>query len=308
MTGYFRDDGPLYELMLDERGQARARSALAGVRLHHRRPDAAVFELPLVRARRDRLPAGRRGVQLRPRRGQGRGVRGQDGAVRGGLPGEGPAARGERPGDPARSRTSSGSSPRRSAASSGSGAEAEPRHVEALQRFAERAYRRPLVGRGAPGRGRLLPGPARGGRAGPRGRRPRHGRRASSCRPTSATGSTCPGGRPGVRPLSDYDLASRLSYFLWASMPDEELLAHAAAGDLHEPDGARGPGPADAPRRPRARAGHGVRRQLARLPPVRGAQQRRPRPVPGVQRRAAAVDVRGADPVLRGPRPRTTGR
>ncbi len=36
-------------------------------------------------------------------------------------------------------------------------------------------------------------------------------------------------------PLSDYSLASRLSYFLWASMPDEELLRHAAAGDLHQP-------------------------------------------------------------------------
>jgi hypothetical protein len=38
-----------------------------------------------------------------------------------------------------------------------------------------------------------------------------------------------------ARPLSEYALASRLSYFLWSSMPDEELLAHAAAGDLHEP-------------------------------------------------------------------------
>jgi hypothetical protein len=36
-------------------------------------------------------------------------------------------------------------------------------------------------------------------------------------------------------PLSDYSLASRLSYFLWASMPDAELLQHAAAGDLHQP-------------------------------------------------------------------------
>jgi uncharacterized protein DUF1592/uncharacterized protein DUF1588/uncharacterized protein DUF1587/uncharacterized protein DUF1595/uncharacterized protein DUF1585/cytochrome c len=36
-----------------------------------------------------------------------------------------------------------------------------------------------------------------------------------------------------VAPLSDYALASRLSYFLWSSMPDEELLKHAAAGDLH---------------------------------------------------------------------------
>ncbi len=39
-----------------------------------------------------------------------------------------------------------------------------------------------------------------------------------------------------VQPLSDYALASRLSYFLWSSMPDDELLAHAKAGDLHRPD------------------------------------------------------------------------
>jgi hypothetical protein len=39
-----------------------------------------------------------------------------------------------------------------------------------------------------------------------------------------------------VRPLSDYELASRLSYFLWSSMPDAELLTHAAKGDLHQPD------------------------------------------------------------------------
>ncbi len=39
-----------------------------------------------------------------------------------------------------------------------------------------------------------------------------------------------------VEPLSDYALASRLSYFLWSSMPDEELLSHAAAGDLHRPE------------------------------------------------------------------------
>jgi uncharacterized protein DUF1592/uncharacterized protein DUF1588/uncharacterized protein DUF1587/uncharacterized protein DUF1595/uncharacterized protein DUF1585 len=37
--------------------------------------------------------------------------------------------------------------------------------------------------------------------------------------------------RAGI-PLSGYDLASRLSYFLWSSMPDQELLSHAATGDL----------------------------------------------------------------------------
>ena len=39
----------------------------------------------------------------------------------------------------------------------------------------------------------------------------------------------------GSRPLSGYALASRLSYFLWSSMPDAELLKHAAAGDLQRP-------------------------------------------------------------------------
>src|SRR6185503_12887369 len=39
-----------------------------------------------------------------------------------------------------------------------------------------------------------------------------------------------------TKPLPDYALASRLSYFLWSSMPDGELLARAAAGDLHRPD------------------------------------------------------------------------
>jgi hypothetical protein len=40
---------------------------------------------------------------------------------------------------------------------------------------------------------------------------------------------------PGSVALSDYALASRLSYFLWSSQPDATLLAHAAAGDLHQP-------------------------------------------------------------------------
>jgi hypothetical protein len=38
------------------------------------------------------------------------------------------------------------------------------------------------------------------------------------------------------RSLTDDELASRLSYFLWSSMPDAELLTHAAAHDLHRPE------------------------------------------------------------------------
>jgi len=43
-------------------------------------------------------------------------------------------------------------------------------------------------------------------------------------------------GRPGsIRPLNDYELASRLSYFLWCSMPDDNLFALAAKRTLHQP-------------------------------------------------------------------------
>ena len=35
--------------------------------------------------------------------------------------------------------------------------------------------------------------------------------------------------------LDDFALASRLSYFLWSSMPDDELLALAQQGQLHQP-------------------------------------------------------------------------
>lgn len=38
-----------------------------------------------------------------------------------------------------------------------------------------------------------------------------------------------------IRPLGQYDMASRLSYFLWSSMPDEELFRLAEQGKLQEP-------------------------------------------------------------------------
>ncbi|HEX7899262.1 MAG TPA: DUF1592 domain-containing protein [Planctomycetota bacterium] len=38
-----------------------------------------------------------------------------------------------------------------------------------------------------------------------------------------------------VRPLRDYELATRLSYFLWSSMPDDELFRLAADGKLRDP-------------------------------------------------------------------------
>ncbi len=40
----------------------------------------------------------------------------------------------------------------------------------------------------------------------------------------------------GLRPIDEYSLAARLSYFLWGSMPDELLTDLAAAGKLHDPE------------------------------------------------------------------------
>src|SRR5262249_33833479 len=40
---------------------------------------------------------------------------------------------------------------------------------------------------------------------------------------------------PGTAyPISEYELASRLSYFLWNSMPDDELFSLAATGKLRQ--------------------------------------------------------------------------
>lgn len=134
--------------------------------------------------------------------------------------------------------------------------EAEPRHLDALVRWAQKAYRRPLTSserEGLLGFYRTL--------------RDQDGLThddavrdclasvlmspnfcyridlveaagavqltSSSQAPHSAKlKSSAPG---GSGPLSDYALASRLSYFLWSSAPDEALLARAAAGDLHQP-------------------------------------------------------------------------
>ncbi|MDZ4820232.1 MAG: DUF1592 domain-containing protein, partial [Planctomycetota bacterium] len=46
-----------------------------------------------------------------------------------------------------------------------------------------------------------------------------------------------PNAKPGsIIPVSDLQLASRLSYFLWSSMPDEELLTLAESGELRKED------------------------------------------------------------------------
>ena len=41
---------------------------------------------------------------------------------------------------------------------------------------------------------------------------------------------------PGTRKISDFELASRLSFFLWGSIPDQELLTLAQQGKLSSPE------------------------------------------------------------------------
>jgi len=43
------------------------------------------------------------------------------------------------------------------------------------------------------------------------------------------------GEKPGIYPLGQYELATRLSYFLWSTMPDDELTGLAAQGKLQDP-------------------------------------------------------------------------
>jgi hypothetical protein len=145
--------------------------------------------------------------------------------------------------------------------------EAEPRHLEALQQFAARAYRRPLsqgertdllafyrslrdksgldheeamrdsvVG--------ILMSPDFCYRidlvdtdAAPEPQVSQHLSQRAKTTPTGASRHTRTTPVPqGARPLSDFALASRLSYFLWSSMPDDELLARAADGELRTPE------------------------------------------------------------------------
>ena len=46
--------------------------------------------------------------------------------------------------------------------------------------------------------------------------------------------TAAPGATPA--PVSDWEMASRLSYFLWSSAPDDTLAGLAASGRLHDPD------------------------------------------------------------------------
>jgi hypothetical protein len=126
--------------------------------------------------------------------------------------------------------------------------EAEPRHLDALLKFAERAYRRPMSKAERDGvlafystlreKNELTHEEAMRDSIVSVLMSPNFCYRIDLHSGTGFTlqrTSARPSGPPRS-PLSGYALASRLSYFLWSSMPDEELLARAANGDLQKPD------------------------------------------------------------------------
>jgi len=123
---------------------------------------------------------------------------------------------------------------------------AEPKHLAALVKFAERAYRRPLTANERADvlayykklrtQNRLSHEDAVRDSIVSILMAPDFLYRIDLSGPKAVMASAKTGPKAyNAAPLSDYGLASRLSYFLWASQPDAELLKHAAAGDLHTP-------------------------------------------------------------------------
>jgi hypothetical protein len=112
---------------------------------------------------------------------------------------------------------------------------AEPSHLDALTTFAERAYRRPML---ESERDELLQFYHRLRKQDGLSHEDAMRDCISSILVSPHFAYRIELAAPGkeITPLSDYALASRLSYFLWSSMPDEQLLAQAAAGKLHEPE------------------------------------------------------------------------
>ena len=114
-------------------------------------------------------------------------------------------------------------------------ADSEPRHLNALLDFARKAYRRPLT-----------PAERTDILAYYRQMRDKSGLTHEEAIRDSVVGilmspdfsyriDLTPGRISKAQQLNDLALASRLSFFLWSSLPDEELLRVASAGQLRQP-------------------------------------------------------------------------
>ncbi|MES2573183.1 MAG: DUF1592 domain-containing protein, partial [Verrucomicrobiota bacterium] len=112
--------------------------------------------------------------------------------------------------------------------------EAQPRHLDALLEFAGRAYRRPL-GNLEQQELRALYGRLRAQEL-PHDEAIRLTLARVLVAPAFLYKAENPGTGKEAMPVNDWELASRLSYFLWSSMPDRELREAAAAGRLRDPE------------------------------------------------------------------------
>ena len=110
----------------------------------------------------------------------------------------------------------------------------EPRHVEAAVSFAERAWRRPLT-RAEQDELRTLYRKLRAQEM-PHDTALRMTLARVFVAPSFLYKTEQPGRGKAQSPVSDTELATRLSYFLWSSAPDAELASLAAAGKLRNPD------------------------------------------------------------------------
>jgi len=110
----------------------------------------------------------------------------------------------------------------------------QPKHLDALLDFAGRAYRRPLTEAESQDL-RALYGKMRKQEI-PHDEAFRLLLARVLVAPAFLYRVEKPGSGAGQGPVSDWELASRLSYFLWSTQPDEELRQVAAAGRLHDPD------------------------------------------------------------------------
>lgn len=112
--------------------------------------------------------------------------------------------------------------------------ETEPRHLDALVEFASKAYRRPTTPKESAGLRDLYANLRK------RGLDHDAAFRLVLTRilvaPSFLYLVEIPAEDAKPQPVSDWEAACRLSYFLWSSMPDDELRRSAAAGKLGDPD------------------------------------------------------------------------
>lgn len=243
MTGYFRDDQPLYDLILDERGQWELDNLWD--EFHFITGDAVRQYKDFIFFERAEPPRFMQGAEFDFARSEDKDA---TTAAKIGQLAEAYLAKARRNGGEGQAivaiedffKTASADIRR----TEHERLAAEPNHLRALQAWAEKAYRRPLS---QAERDDLL--------AFYRGLREKDGLgHDEAIRDTVAsvlmsphfcyrldignTSRPASGAIPAAvktRALSDHSLASRLSYFLWSSMPDDELIALARAGKLRDP-------------------------------------------------------------------------